>query len=125
MIIGIAMVLMLCITPVAASYDDWEIVVDHISIIDMYTYRNIVNPVDEYGVFLEPLSPYISLNPNLSLAVTIISPVMGTGPSIYLPPDIHAVIYLPCCIKEWQIKYYFTEGGLYTAYFKMTPDGPE
>ena len=119
MLIGIALLLALCISPVTAvSGDDFEVVIDKSGDINTYTYFNKNNPDEEYGVLL-------ALSPNLSLVTTVITPVMGSGPSMYLPPNIHAVIYLPCCFKEWQIKYYYTEGGVYTAYFKMTPDGPE
>ena len=116
LLIGLALALMLCISPVAAvSGTDFEDVFEVVDGVDTYKYLNKNNPDEKYtdihyvGTF--SLKSFVTLKPaNIPDAPTMIVDTNGRGN-----------IYLPQSVDEWEIKYYsrcFKKPSLTPKYLK-------
>lgn len=102
MLIGLALVLMLCISPVAAvSADDFEIVHDDSQYYDTYTYRNVNDPDEKYIKITTDSTRY---------SFVTFKPVGIKGAPVMIvnTTNKNADIYLPKSVDEWVIKSYST-----------------
>ena len=101
MLIGLALALMLCISPVAAvSGDDFEIVHDDSQYYDTYKYRNVNDPDEKYiNVFTVGTHWLVSL-------VTFKPANIPDAPDMVVNTFGQRDIYLPQSVDEWEIKYY-------------------
>ena len=101
MLIGLALALMLCISPVAAvSGDDFEIVIDTSDDIWSYKYRNVNDPDEKYiNVFTVGTHWLVSL-------VTFKPANIPDAPDMVVNTFGQRDIYLPQSVDEWEIKYY-------------------
>lgn len=100
-ILGIALVLMLCISPVVAvSGSDFEIEFDDYIVFETYKYSNQNNLSEKYIHIITEgthwLHSYVSFKPaNIPDAPVMIVNTDGTRS-----------IKLPRCVDDWEIKYY-------------------
>ena len=109
MIIGIAVALMLCITPVAAVSVDFfivEVVKDEDDTIKSYKYRNILNRSEEYIKITTDSTNYL-----FSLVTFKPANIDYWSPLMVVDTCNETTIYLPRCVDEWEIKYYSKFGG--------------
>ncbi|HJJ81203.1 MAG TPA: hypothetical protein O0X21_03785 [Methanocorpusculum sp.] len=109
MLIGIALALILCISPVAAvSGTDFEDVFEVVDGVDTYTYLNL-NDLDEKYIKIwcggtSILKSIVTFRPaNISDAPKMLVYTHRGSRDIYLPKSV----------DEWEIKYY-------SRYFSMT-----
>ena len=101
LLIGLALALMLCISPVAAvSGDDFEVVIDKSGDINTYKYCNKNTPGEKY----------IELHSDgthwLNSIVTFKPANIPNAPMMVVSGRYPSNIYLPKSVDEWEIKYY-------------------
>jgi hypothetical protein len=102
MLIGIALALMLCISPVAAvSGTDFEIVHDDSQYYDTYEYRNVNDPDEKYINVFTVGTHWLKSIVTFKPANIPDAPVMEVDTS-FCEKDI----LLPQSVDEWDIKYY-------------------
>ena len=115
MLIGLALALMLCISPVAAvSGNDFEIEIDESGIIYSYKYCNVNDPDEEYfEIFTQGttvMHSFVTFKPaNIPDAPKmVVSTYGGIKEKIPLPRQfsLPRKFYLPKSVDEWVIKYY-------------------
>ena len=107
-IIGLALVLALCISPVAAvSGDDFEIVSgkEEGDLYYTYKYRNMNNPDEKYTKITTGGTSW------LYSLVTFQPANIGGAPMMIVNTDGNKYIYLPRSVDEWEIKYYSRFGA--------------
>ena len=103
MLIGLALALMLCISPVAAvSGNDFDIDIDNFNDDghDTYKYYNKYTPGEKYiHIHTKGTSWLYSL-------VTFKPANIPDAPKMYVYTNSKCDIYLPKSVDEWEIKYY-------------------
>jgi hypothetical protein len=101
MLIGIALLLALCISPVAAvSGSDFEEVISKVDGVDTYKYLNLNDPDEEY------INVYTVGTRWLKSFVTFRPANISDAPAMLVDTNGEADIYLPKSVDEWEIKYY-------------------
>lgn len=116
MLIGIALLLALCINPVAAvSGDDFEIVIDTSDDIWSYKYRNVNDPDEKYTE--------IHCGPTIVLYSLVTFEPVGIPGAPRMVVDTNHIrhVYLPQSVDDWEIKYYsriFSEPSPSKKYLK-------
>ena len=101
MLIGIALALVLCISPVAAvSGNDFGIENDESGDYESYTYHNVNDPNEKYTKI------YTGGTRWLNSIVTFKPANIPDAPRIGVDTNKRACIYLPQSVDEWEIKYY-------------------
>ena len=101
MLIGIALVLMLCISPVAAVCGDgFEIVIGNTDGIESHTYYYKDNPNEKYTEIYTPGS-YFHYSKIMFRPANI-----PDAPMMFVDVSDERYIYLPQCVDDWEIRYY-------------------
>ena len=110
MLIGIALALTLCISPVVAvSGDDFEVVEEIGQYSGKHTYFNRAGPNETYIVIFAQGTDWLNSIVTFKPANIPDAPVMAVNTTML--PGIktiigHELIYLPRSVDEWEIKYY-------------------
>ena len=101
MLIGIALVLMLCISPVAAfTGDEYIDVLDESGDIPSYTYKNWAYLNEEY-------IHIVTYGTKILYSMVTFRPVnIPDAPKMVVYTNGKCDIYLPQSVDEWEIKYY-------------------
>jgi hypothetical protein len=101
MLIGLALALVLCISPVAAvSGTDFEIVHDDSQYYDTYKYCNVNDPDEKY------INVFTVGTHCLKSIVTFKPANIPDAPAMLVYTNGEVDIYLPKSVDEWEIKYY-------------------
>lgn len=101
MLIGLALLLMLCISPVAAvSGTDFEEVISKVDGVNTYKYLNLNDPDEEYTAI-----SYVGTACLISF-VTFRAANIPDAPAMLARTNCRGIIYLPRSVDEWEIKYY-------------------
>lgn len=119
MLIGLALALMLCISPVAAvSGDDFKEVISKVDGVDTYKYLNLNDPDEKYTK-IECTRTYI-----LKSFVTFRPHNIPDAPKMLVHTNKGSrIIYLPKSVDEWEIEYYsrfWYEPNLAKEYLKCS-----
>lgn len=104
MLIGIALALMLCISPVAAvSGNDFEVEIDKSGWVYTYTYHNVNDPSEEYIKISAGDTQFMNSLVTFKPAYIPDAPTMVINASFSIRPK---TIYLSQSVDSWDIKYY-------------------